>query len=231
MRRRLAAALCMLGCLCVLGGCGKEDAEVAVPQVEVVEEPQISQTEEQKEAELGLDTQAGTELGEEEITVMTDEGESETAVYTRVRGIGDFSIAYDAEEFTLTASENELRFEPVVSGAEGTETGAGTAGDAQIFLSIRTEEAPSAEELADQYVAESNEECTVEEMTVGEGEYPAIWVSYAEGTDAGSRTCDLYIFRYNDVLYVAQLDCTVEAYDSLGASEHTILSTLRFDEG
>ena len=38
-------------------------------------------------------------------------------------------------------------------------------------------------------------------------------------------------FRYNDVLYVAQLDCTVEAYDSLGASEHTILSTLRFDEG
>ena len=102
MRRRLAAALCMLGCLCVLGGCGKEDAEVAVPQVEVVEEPQISQTEEQKEAELGLDTQAGTELGEEEITVMTDEGEPETVVYTRVRGIGDFSIAYDAEEFTLT---------------------------------------------------------------------------------------------------------------------------------
>ena len=161
MRRRLAAALCILGCLCVLGGCGKEDAEVAVPQVEVVEEPQISQTEEQKEAELGLDTQAGTELGEEEITVMTDEGEPETAVYTRVRGIGDFSIAYDAEEFTLTASENELRFEPVVSGAEGTEAGAGTAGDAKIFLSIRTEEAPSAEELADQYVAESNEECTV----------------------------------------------------------------------
>src|SRR5699024_9662960 len=114
------------------------------------------------------------------------------------RGNGDFSLAYDTSEFSLTASENELRFEALSDGE---------ADAASAFLSLRKEDAPSAEELADQYVAESGEECAVEEVTVGEGEYPAIWVSYAEGTSGDSRTCDLYVFRYNEELYVAQLDC------------------------
>lgn len=197
-------------------GCGRGDAEVAVPHVNVAEQPQITQTEEQKEAELGLDTEAGTVLGEEEVIVMTPEGEPQTASYTRVRGNGDFSVAYDASRLSLSASENELRFE-----ADGIPA----------FLSIRKEDAPSAEELADQYVAESGEECTVEEITVGEGEYPALWVSYAEGTSPDSRTCDLYLFRYNEKLYVAQIDCTKAEYEDLGGALHTVLSTLRFDEG
>ena len=153
---------------------------------------------------------------------MTEEGEPQTAMYTRVRGNGDFSLAYDTSEFSLTASENELRFEALSDGE---------ADAASAFLSLRKEDAPSAEELADQYVAESGEECAVEEVTVGEGEYPAIWVSYAEGTSGDSRTCDLYVFRYNEELYVAQLDCTVADYENLGSAEHMILSTLRFDEG
>ena len=221
MLRRGKAALCLtVFLLCC--GCGRGGAEVTVPQVEVVEEPQVSQTEEQKRAELGLDTEAGTVLGEEEVVMMTEEGEPQTAMYTRVRGNGDFSLAYDTSEFSLTASENELRFEALSDGE---------ADAASAFLSLRKEEAPSAEELADQYVAESGEECAVEEVTVGEGEYPAIWVSYAEGTSGDSRTCDLYVFRYNEELYVAQLDCTVADYEKLGSAEHMILSTLRFDEG
>ena len=111
----------------------------------------------------------------------------------------------------------ELRFEP--SGEQEA-----------AFLSIRTEDAPSAEELADQYVADSGEECSVEEMTIGEGEYPALWVSYAEGTEPDSRSCSLYVFRYNSVLYVAQLDGTVGNAE-MTAELNTILSTLRFDEG
>ncbi len=221
MLRREKAALCLtVFLLCC--GCGRGGAEVTVPQVEVVEEPQVSQTEEQKRAELGLDTEAGTVLGEEEVVMMTEEGEPQTTMYTRVRGNGDFSLAYDTSEFSLTASENELRFEALSDGE---------ADAASAFLSLRKEDAPSAEELADQYVAESGEECAVEEVTVGEGEYPAIWVSYAEGTSGDSRTCDLYVFRYNEELYVAQLDCTVADYENLGSAEHMILSTLRFDEG
>ena len=221
MLRRLPASFAFLA-LVLICGCGRGDAEVAVPHVEIAEQPQVSQTEEQKEAELGLDTEAGTVLGEEEVTVMTPEGEPQTASYTRVRGNGDFSIAYDPSRFTLSASREELRFEAEDSAEED-----GTP----VFLSIRREDAPSAEELADQYVAESGEECTVEEITVGEGEYPALWVSYAEGTSADSRTCDLYLFRYNDKLYVAQADCTEAEYEDLGAALHTVLSTLRFDEG
>ena len=194
MLRRGKAALCLtVFLLCC--GCGRGGAEVTVPQVEVVEEPQVSQTEEQKRAELGLDTEAGTVLGEEEVVMMTEEGEPQTAMYTRVRGNGDFSLAYDTSEFSLTASENELRFEALSDGE---------ADAASAFLSLRKEDAPSAEELADQYV---------------------------EGTAGDSRTCDLYVFRYNEELYVAQLDCTVADYENLGSAEHMILSTLRFDEG
>ena len=221
MLRRAAAGVCLLGLL-TAWGCGRSDAEVTVPQVEVVEQPQISQTEEQKEAQLDPEAKAGTVLGEEEVIVMSSEGESQTSLYTRVRGNGDFSIAYDPAQFSLTASEEELRFEPEAFGE---------AGDMAVFLSIKKEDAPSAEELADQYVEESGEECSVEDVTVGEGEYPAIWVSYAEGTSDDSRTCDLYLFRYNEELYVAQLDCTVGAYGELGEAQNAILSTLRFDEG
>ena len=143
MLRREKAALCLtVFLLCC--GCGRGGAEVTVPQVEVVEEPQVSQTEEQKRAELGLDTEAGTVLGEEEVVMMTEEGEPQTAMYTRVRGNGDFSLAYDTSEFSLTASENELRFEALSDGE---------ADAASAFLSLRKEDAPSAEELADQYVA------------------------------------------------------------------------------
>ena len=100
-----------------------------------------------------------------------------------------------------------------------------------VFVKISETEGASAESLADQYVVDSNEECLVEEVTIGEGEYPAIWVSYAEGTDSNSRTCDLYIFRYNERLYTVQMDCFVEAYEGMGAAQESILSTLRFDEG
>ena len=79
-------------------------------------------------------------------------------------------------------------------------------------------------------MADSGEECSVEEMTIGEGEYPALWVSYAEGTEPDSRSCSLYVFRYNSVLYVAQLDGMV-GDTQLAGELNTILSTLRFDEG
>ena len=81
-----------------------------MPHVEVVEQPKISQTEEEKEAELGLETAPGTVLGQEEVTVMEGE-EPKTVLYTRVRGIGDFSLAYDAETFSVEASADSLTFQ------------------------------------------------------------------------------------------------------------------------
>ena len=98
-------------------------------------------------------------------------------------------------------------------------------------MKLQKAEGGSAEDVADQYVLESDEECTVEETTIGEGEYAAIWVSYAEGTADTERTCDIYVFRYNDVLYTVQMDCTAGEYEKIGQAEQMILSALRFDEG
>ena len=231
MRRPARGAFLAAGILgaVLLGGCGDGGAEVSIPQVEVIEQPQISQTEEQKEAQLDPESEAGTVLGEEEVIVMSPEGEPQTALYTRIRGNGDFSIAYDAARFLLSASDRELRFEPAEEAA-GQDSEAASEEAPESFLSIRTEDAPSAEELADQYVADSGEECSVEEMTIGEGEYPALWVSYAEGTEPDSRSCSLYIFRHNSALYTAQLDGTAGNVE-MTAELNTILSTLRFDEG
>lgn len=206
MRKQLLVCLC-IGICVVSGaaGCGKTEEKEA--QIELTEG-----------AEPDLSTEPGTVLGEEEVVLML-EGEPQSAVYTRIQGNGDFSIAYDPERFSVTASFEELRFD------------AASAGTVPVFLSIRTAEDASAEEAADRYVEESDEECTVEEVTVGEGEYSALWVSYAEGTSADSRTCDVYVLRYNGILYVVQMDCFVEAYEGLGEMEQMILSTLRFYEG
>lgn len=217
MRWKKKALLLAMLLTLPLSGCKKEEAaEIAVPHVEGVQEPQISQTEEQKDAELGLETEPGTVLCEEEITLMI-ENEPQTENYTRIQGSGGYSVAYDAERFSVESSEEELRFVSLDFP--------------EIFVSIRREESDSLEALADAYVYESNEECTVEEVTVGEGEYPATWVNFAEGTEADSRTCDMYLLRYNGNIYVMQLDCFVEAYEGLGEVQQTILSTLRFDEG
>ena len=90
MLRRGKAALCLtVFLLCC--GCGRGGAEVTVPQVEVVEEPQVSQTEEQKRAELGLDTEAGTVLGEEEVVMMRGRRTADSHVYKGPRKRGFFS--------------------------------------------------------------------------------------------------------------------------------------------
>ena len=232
--RRHMLAFCCLGIFLLSGiwGCGKEaheevqdtvtgTGEVDVPHVEAEELPENHQTEEQKEAELGLETRPGTVLGEEEVVLML-EGEPQSITYVRVQGSGEYSVAYDPEQFTVTASEEEIRFDALMSSE---------AELPSVFLSIRKEEGASTEEVAERYIEESNEECTAEEVTLGEGEYPALWVSYAEGTAFDSRTCDLYVLRQNDVLYVVQMDCFVEAQEGLGETQQMILSTLRFHEG
>ena len=66
----------------LLGGCGGSSADVTVPQAEVIEQPQISQTEEQREAQLDPESEAGTVLGEEEVTVMSPEGMSLTSLFS-----------------------------------------------------------------------------------------------------------------------------------------------------
>lgn len=219
---RRAALFGIFTAFLLAAGCGKEEAEVTVPHVEMAEKPSVNQTEEQKEAELGLETSPGTVIGEEEVVLMTEEGEPESVTFVRVRGNGDYSAAYDRDTFILQASEEELRFEARADEGEGM---------LPMFLSIRREEGISAEDLADRYVEESYEECTVEEVTVGEGEYPAVWVSYAEGTSSESRTCDIYIIRHEEELYTVWLECRVGELEKTGQEEQTILSTLRFDEG
>ena len=230
MRRRIILPCLVLAVL--LYGCGKGEGdktgEVSVPQVQQADQTEQAEeegkgsglTEEQSDL-LQAEAEPGTVLGEEEVTLMK-EGEAQTVPYTRVQGMEGITIAYDPAVFTLKAGEKELRFDAISYGSDS---------DTPVFLSITETEGNSAETLADQYAAESNEECLTEEVSIGEGEYPAIWVSYAEGTDAKSRTCDLYVFRYNEKLYVVRMDCLVEAYEGMGAEQESILSTLRLDEG
>ncbi len=45
------------------------------------------------------------------------------------------------------------------------------------FVRVERSDAASTEDAADQVVLESDEECTVEDVTVGEGEYPGCMVS------------------------------------------------------
>ncbi len=71
----------------------------------------------------------------------------------------------------------------------------------------------------------------MEEVTIGEGEYPAFWVRYGTETPDGEKVCDRYILRHNERLYVVQIDCSLDLCDTAGAEQQTILSTLRFDEG
>lgn len=209
----------------VLCGCGgTKTGEVSVPREQETEQAEAGDAKEisgQDPAPVVVGTEPGSVLGEEEVVLM-QEGETVTIPYNRVQGINDFTIAYDPETFTLETANNELCFYSHSYGADS---------ETPVFVKITESEEVSSEALADQYVSDSNEECTVEEVTIGEGEYPAAWISYSEGTDSGSRTCDIYIFRYNERLYVAQMDCFVEAYESLGAIQESILSTLRFDEG
>ena len=229
MLKRLAL-LCLVSAAVLCGCKGTKTGEVSVPEVqdigqtgteEVGAEVEAGEAEVQEPDPIVVGKEPGSVLGEEEIVLM-QEGETVTVPYNRIQGINDFTIAYDPESFTLEAGDRELCFYSYSYGADS---------ETPVFVKITESEEESAEALADQYVADSNEECMVEEVTIGEGEYPATWISYSEGTDAKSRTCDIYIFRYNEKLYVVQMDCFVEAYESLGAIQESILSTLRFDEG
>ncbi len=221
MRRKLGLLFCIGMCAGMLAGCQRETAEITVPETELQWEEQGVPEIEVSEEEVSLDTSAGTVLGEEEILVLV-EGEAQCMQYTRIQGNGDYSLAYDAKQFVLQKSEAELLLESAVFGCDS---------DTPVFLRVYKENTESAEALAEQFVLESNEECSAEELTVGEGEYPAIWVGFAEGMEADSRTCDWYLLRHNEQLYVVQMVCFLEAQEGLGGTMQTILSTLRFSEG
>lgn len=224
MRRRMFLSCLILSA--VLWGCGRDGGdltkEVSVPEVQQAEEDENETViSGEQPASAAAENVPGTVLGEEEVILMA-EGEPVSVSYSRIQGMEGFTIAYDPASFTLEASEQELCF---YAGAYGADS------ETPVFVKISETEGASTESLIERYVADSNEECTVEEVTIGEGEYPASWISYSEGTDNKSRTCDLYVFRYNEKLYTVQMDCFVEAYEGLGAAQESILSTLRFDEG
>ena len=201
----------------LLCGCQKKPAEdTGILNVQEAEKPEIRQTEEQAAAALNPDTMPGTVLGEEEVLVLKEDS-FESVLYERVRGLEGSSIAYDAERFFLEIKDGML----VIRFRDKEE----------VFLAMGETEGDSAEAAADQYVYDSGEECAVEEVTIGEGEYPAFWVRYGTETPDGEKVCDRYILRHNERLYVVQIDCSLDLCDTAGAEQQTILSTLRFDEG
>ncbi len=211
------AACFILALACLFQGCKADrTGEVEVPEVQIADLPEISQTEEQEEAALDPEAIPGTVLGEEEVILMGGEA-FETVLYTRVRAAEGSSLAYDPEQFSAASEGNGLLLQALE--------------DPDILLRVQTEEGISAEDLADSYAYESNQECTVEDVTIGEGEYPAIWVSYSEGTESTDLVFDLYVLRYNGILYVVKLQCTQGLFEELGEEQQVILSTLRFDEG
>ncbi len=217
MIRKGTIACLLLCCAALLYGCGKkETGEIVVIEGQTSDEPEKNNTEDEIFAVEDPETKPGTILGEETVVLMRGET-FEEVLYTRVQVVEEASVAYDPELFSMEIDGDGISFLDLRSSRSR--------------VSIWEEQGDSTEALADSFVYKSNEECTVEDVTIGEGEYPATWVSYSEGTGEDEKTCDLYILRYNERLYVVRLDCTVGLYEEVGEEQQMILSTLRFDEG
>ncbi len=161
----------------------------------------------------------GTFLQEERVLTYTDAG----AVYMnfyRMQGNYGYSVAFDIEKFCFELDESVDRI--YINGSNRPD-----ASDAVLYISENAEYA--LEELADKIVLECKQECNVEEVTIGEEEYPATWITYQENTERGTRKTDYYLIGYENRVLEIQLICSEEMDQSYYEQLQIILSTIRLD--
>lgn len=218
MRKRgllLAVGLCMV---MGLAGCKEKEQGTDLPVQEDMQEQEVSgsQLEEEEGMAVQKEAEPGMVLNEEEISVLKH-GELVTETFTRVRGSFNYSIAYEAEDFTYSSEDGIDR----ISSAGQKENGG-----FQAYLSISEVLDYTAEDLAAGLVLQSgSDDCVQEETVIGEGEYLVTRIAYTDPDSADSR--EYYILGQDDGILLLELGCVQD--EELYAELQVILSTLKFE--
>lgn len=237
MKRRYFPAVCLLFLLMgIEAGCGKK--EEAVVFVEEAAEEDTAAPEEEfldegnedvvKEKPAGL-TEPGSVLGEEQMFLYVGEEERELTL-RRVQGSFGYSLAFDPEVYALEIGEEKdavLILDVTAQEQEGQDTQ--ELDQSRVLMTISENLDYALEELADELVWNCDEECLVEELTIGEEEYPSIWITYTTEQAGEIRQVDIYLVGFETHVFEIQMECLDQELGTRGADQQVILSTLRFD--
>ena len=227
MRTRLSFILVLaLVCSMWITGCAKQEEAIISVETELPAEADEDLT---GTIEVGPDQDelGGKSLnisdsveGETEIvTVFSGEEEAERTFY-RVRGNYGYSIAYD---------EEYLRFQPDELLDQLFSVDAETADTAQVRIYISENLEYALAELADQIVLGCAQECLVEELVIGEEEYPATWITYTEEAKGSVRQVDYYLIGFENRVMEIQVICDEAAIEEYYGLIQMVLSTLRLE--
>ena len=229
MKKRYLPAMCLLFLLVGAGaGCGKKEEAVvfveeapeedtAAPEEEFLDE---QNTKAASEKTAGW-AEPGSVLGEEQMSLYLGEEERKLTL-RRTQGSFGYSLAFDPEVYMLEIGEEK----DAVRGVEGTGNDQAAG---QVLMTISENLDYALEELADELVWNCQEECLVEELTIGEEEYPAIWISYTTEEEGQLRQVDIYLVGFETHVFEIEMECPEQELDTRGADQQIILSTLRFD--
>ena len=226
MRTRLSFVLILaLICSMWIQGCAKqEEAIISVESETKLDSEDLTGTiEVQPDQNVlpGYSLQMGEaiEYEPEVVTVFTGEEELERT-FRRVQGNYGYSIAYD-EEY-LSFQPDELLDQIASVEAETLDT-------AQVRMYISENLEYALEELADQIVLGCDQECLVEETVIGEEEYPATWISYAEESKGGTYKVEYYLIGFENRVMEIQVIYQEETMDEYYGLIQVVLSTLRLE--
>jgi len=226
---RLIWIVLMAGFTFWLTGCEKQQEAVISVETEVMEEEMAESVESSlqvreesdvvKVLPIPAETEPGAVLKAEEVTLYTEMGEVQKTFY-RMRGNYGYSIALDMDYLKFVLDESADRI--FVNRSANAE-----ASEALLLISENLEYA--LEELADEIVLSCSQECLVEEVVLGEEDYPATWITYTENTERGTHQVEYYLIGFENRVIEIQLICMESAMDTYYDIMQVTLSTLRLD--
>ena len=240
--KKIYLPLCLvIGLLALAPGCGKKEEAVVFVE-EATEEDTVLPQDEPVEGEgkvleePGLPKEAsqpGTVLGEEEMLLYLD-GQEQTLLMRRVQGSFGYTLAFEGSKYALVAGEMEdmvvsTQGDPAEAQEGVGEQERGAVADGQVYMTISENLDYALEELADELVLTCDVECLVEELTIGEEEYPAIWISYTREEDGQFVQVDTYLVGFETHVFQIEIECPEQELGTRGDVQQIILSTLRFD--
>lgn len=234
----------ILGLAAVLWGCGnKEEAVVFVEEAPKEETQPVDEEAwedgssiSSPESQPGERPEPGNVLGEETIFLYQGE-EGQQMTLQRVQGSFGYSLAYTANTHAFCPAEPEAQ---TASGESALEEPGDMLVPAEygeepesspVFMAISENLEFALEELADEIVFNCQEECLVEEIWIGEEEYPATWITYTEETEGRMRQVDYYLAGFETHVFVIKMVCPLDELESWSGDQQLILSTLHFDSG
>ena len=210
MRKGFGVRAVLFGCLALML-CGCEPRKEAVISLDA---------EGAQETDLLAGFPApGTVLGIEEVVLYRD-GQEESLQLQREQGSCGYSMAYDTRVLTLELTDAKDVLLP---------DGQNSPDAAEAYLTIEENVEYAVEELADELVLSCDWECSVEELTIGEEEYPATWICCTEESGQEALQVEYYLVGFETHVFQIRLVCKETATEELYENLQVALSTLRFD--